>query len=74
LHKADKCCVLYNEQKQEIAAFYEAKEEIAISEFNRNLVKLLPKYMLPRKFYYLEKLPINPNGKIARKVLQDKLS
>jgi amino acid adenylation domain-containing protein len=74
LHKADKCCVLYNEQKQEIAAFYEAKEEIAISEFNRNLVKLLPKYMLPRKFYYLEKLPINPNGKIDRKVLQDKLS
>jgi len=66
-------CVLYNRTKKEITLFYEAKEEISPSVFRQELMKLLPKYMLPTVFYQLSELPRNPNGKIDRNLLNTKL-
>lgn len=67
----DTCCVLYNQDKQEITLFYEGKHEVPISEFKASLAENLPNYMLPRKVHHLESLPANPSGKIDRRVLQD---
>jgi len=67
----DSCCVLYNQEKQEITLFYEGKHEVPISEFKTSLAENLPNYMLPRRVHHLESLPVNPSGKIDRRVLQD---
>lgn len=67
----DSCCVLYNQEKQEITLFYEGKDEIPISQFKKSLADSVPNYMLPRKIHYFERLPINPSGKIDRKALQE---
>ncbi|WP_207678393.1 amino acid adenylation domain-containing protein [Desulfonema magnum] len=67
----DNCCVLYNEDKQEITLFYEGKAEISVSDLRKSLIQTLPNYMIPRKSHYFEKLPFNPNGKIDRKALKN---
>ena len=66
----DNNCALYNEKKQEIILFYEGKNEIPVSDSLKSLSNFLPGYMIPRKMYYFESLPINPTGKIDRKALQ----
>jgi amino acid adenylation domain-containing protein len=67
----DNCCVLYNGDKQEIVLFYEGKTEISILGLKKSLAQVLLSYMIPKKIYYLEKLPIKPNGKIDRGALID---
>ena len=70
LQEINKCCVLYNENKKEITLFYEGKREIPAGEFRKLLGKVLPSYMIPRVFYFLDILPLNQTGKIDRKVLK----
>jgi len=70
----DSCCVLYNQDKQEITLFYEGKDAIPVSEFRKSLADILPRYMIPRKIVHLDSLPINPSGKIDRRALLNDLS
>lgn len=46
--------------------FYEGSNELTKASIRKNLVPLLPKYMIPTKIHKLEKLPMNKNGKIDR--------
>lgn len=57
---------------KELIAFYVAdpKLEISIDELRKYLSNLLPGYMVPGAFIRLEKMPLNPSGKIDRKVLE----
>ncbi len=73
LHCIDKCCILYNQQSKEIVLFYESMEEQTVATLKKGLSEQLPNYMIPRKYIYLQKLPINANGKIDRKSLAEKL-
>jgi len=60
-------CVLYNSEKKEIALFFERRsDEITPSVIRKELSTLFPKDMLPQKFFPVDKLPRNPNGKIDR--------
>lgn len=60
-------CVLYNSEKKEIALFFERRnDEITPSVLRQELSTLFPKYMLPQKFFSMDELPRNPNGKIDR--------
>ena len=62
--------MLYNKEKKEITLFYEAsEEEISHAYIRQELLKILPKYMLPTVFHQLDSLPKNPNGKIDRQKL-----
>ena len=61
-----KCCVLYDQDKKEIALFYESRKSISPSILRNDLSALIPNYMLPRRFFHYERLPVNPNGKIDR--------
>lgn len=65
------CCCIYDEQHSRIILFldYDIKKE----DINVKLSTLLPDYMLPDRVIYIEKLPLNANGKIDRKVLKEKL-
>lgn len=59
-------CIVYNQSDKQITLFYEAAEEIPVSEFRLQIGKVLPKYMIPTAFHHLEQLQRNANGKIDR--------
>lgn len=62
-------CVLYNQEEKVITLFYEAKMDISLSAFRRQLLNTLPNYMLPKAYHRFDKLPKNQNGKIDRQKL-----
>ncbi|MFY9143999.1 MAG: amino acid adenylation domain-containing protein [Bacteroidales bacterium] len=67
-------CVVYNFQSKEIVLFYESDKEIPVSDFRKNLLKVLPKYMLPIHFYREQQLKRNANEKIDRLFYLKKIS
>jgi D-alanine--poly(phosphoribitol) ligase subunit 1 len=60
------CCVVYNQNKKEITLFYECDKELTPGFIRERLGPLLPKYMLPTVFNWMQQMPRNPNGKIDR--------
>jgi amino acid adenylation domain-containing protein len=63
------CCVVYNQNRKEITLFYECDRELAPGFLRERLSPLIPKYMLPTVFNWMELMPRNPNGKIDRQKL-----
>lgn len=41
----------------------------AVSELRANLAKILPEYMLPSEFIFLDEFPLSPNGKVDHRQL-----
>lgn len=68
------CCVVYNIEKKEITAIYEASEDIEDSYQRKRLLEHFPKYMVPSKFIRMNELPRNTNGKIDRLALKNKIN
>jgi amino acid adenylation domain-containing protein len=66
-------CVLYDHIKKEIVLFYSSVHASSDdSLFRQQLLKLLPKYMLPSRIVRLEEMPQNSNGKVDRpKLMRD---
>ncbi len=62
-----------------LAAFVVLAEPTALSNFQltlnlkKRLAERLPVYMIPRKFYCLERFPMTPNGKADRRKLTEQL-
>ena len=52
-----------------LCGYFTAKEKININLLKSELIKELPDYMVPTYYVQLEKMPLNANGKIDRKVL-----
>jgi len=67
-------CVLYQQERKEITLFFEAALEVDAAYIRKELAKTLPKYMFPTVFHRLEAMPLNPNGKIDRKALQNMMN
>jgi acyl-CoA synthetase (AMP-forming)/AMP-acid ligase II len=67
--EAKSCCVIYNSETRNIVLFYEGDIELNAQDIRTRMGVQLPKYMLPTKITRLEKMPLNPNGKIDRKLL-----
>lgn len=63
-------CVVFDEKREEIVAFYTGQDAVDKSYIRKQLVQYLPQYMIPRKYIKLEKLLYNDNGKIDRKALK----
>jgi acyl-CoA synthetase (AMP-forming)/AMP-acid ligase II len=57
---------VYNQNDKEITLFYECDKELTPAFIRERLSRLLPKYMLPTVFNWMELMPRNPNGKIDR--------
>ena len=67
----DICVCLYDQGKDEIILLYEGLEEK--KEFIQKMAKnRLNDYMVPSKYIYIQKLPINSNGKIDRVILKNR--
>lgn len=63
------CCCVYNKSAEKIYLFYSAESEcdkIILS----SLEELVPKYMLPNRLIYMDKLPLNLHNKIDRQALK----
>jgi len=69
LQEVSNACVVYDPQEKEIKLFVELSIEVTSLDIRRELFKLLPKYMVPNRIQILDSLPMNPNGKIDRKLL-----
>lgn len=67
------CCVVYDQEKREIALYYEAEEDYSEARLINDLSEKIPSYMMPKKFRRLSSMPLNQNGKIDRKFLAEKL-
>ena len=63
------CCCLYDEKHSMIVLFIDCN--LSMRYVREKLGKMLPEYMLPGKLVYLEKMPMNINGKIDRARLKD---
>ncbi len=68
-----RCCCLYNDGKKRIELFCQLNEGYSLEgkEIQSLLRPLLSDYMLPAKVHVLDKLPINPNGKLHRQALRE---
>ena len=64
------CCAIYDDANKRIVLYYQGK--IDENELAIECEKILLPYMRPNKFVKLEVMPYNANGKIDRKLLQNK--
>ena len=68
-------CVVYDHPKKAITLFYQpAGEDVPAATIRQALSAIFPKYMLPTAFHSMERLPMNPNGKVDRNGLVQHLS
>ena len=52
-----------------LCVYIVSDSDVSVSELRKYLSSQLPGYMIPSYFTFLEKIPLNPNGKIDRKAL-----
>ncbi len=65
----ENACCIYDEEQSVITAFCKSRR-IEEKELRKALALLLPKYMIPGAYIFLEEFPYNDNGKIDRKLLK----
>ena len=68
-----RCCCLYNDVKKRIELFCELNPGVeAEGKAIQSLLRpLLSDYMLPARVHVLDKLPLNPNGKLHRQAMRE---
>jgi len=67
-------CVIYNPQEKVMVLVYENPEDISPAEFRKSIGTCLPKYMIPTQYIRIEKMPMNPNGKVDRLKLKETIN
>lgn len=67
-------CAVYDRAHQSIALFYQADHELDTAGLRRDLLLRIPKYMVPARFVFVHEFPLNPNGKIDRIALGERLN
>ena len=61
----------FDGNQNDICAFYTSRGKVSQKELEEHLSFYLAQYMLPARYYNLEKIPVLPNGKIDRKKICD---
>ncbi|MBQ7669388.1 MAG: AMP-binding protein [Clostridia bacterium] len=72
LPEVARCCCLYDAERKKIKLFCELSDGCEIKDVEiRSILKAkLSSYMVPGKVIVMDKLPLNPNGKIDRQKLK----
>ncbi|MGB7605871.1 MAG: amino acid adenylation domain-containing protein [Lutisporaceae bacterium] len=61
-----------DEQKEKyLIAYITANKKMTVGEIREHLKEELPEYMLPQYYIQPEKMPLTPNGKIDKRVLEE---
>ncbi len=68
LDRINRSCCVYDREKKRIVLFFVG--QVAPTELISFLKGYLPRYMIPAECRSLEAMPLTPNGKIDRKLLQ----
>ena len=63
----NRACCIFHQDANRILGFYEGTADS--KAISHELVKKLPKFMIPQEFVNVENMPLTKNGKIDRKVL-----
>ena len=74
LKVAKNACCVYNRTNKEIVLYYENHTDIEPVVFRKELLTSLPKYMIPTVYIRYDEMPRNPNGKIDRAFLNQKVN
>lgn len=69
LEEIEAGCCLYDEKKSWIVAVY--KGALSEQELRERLLKILPEYMMPNRWYPVDTMPLNLNGKVDRQKLKE---
>ena len=70
----DQCVVTTRQESENVIlliAYIVQKDGFSISNLKKYLNNVLPDYMIPNIFIPLAKIPLNPSGKVDRKLLQN---
>ena len=67
------CCVVYHYQKKEIALIFE-RTKYDEKQIRKQLLSVVPKYMIPTIWIEMDELPRNTNGKIDRLALSNQIN
>jgi len=59
-------CVIYNPEEKRILAIVESDSALIIDAIKSKIATLLPRYMCPREYFHVDRMPMNTNGKIDR--------
>ena len=65
-HMVENCCVIYDFTRKQIVLYYQAKEDLNMAEFRKNISTKIPRYMMPTEYHREEILRQNGSGKIDR--------
>ena len=65
------CVVLTDKNKTYLKAFFTASEELNIPNIRKQLIEVLPEYMVPNYIFQIDSIPMTLNGKIDRKKLDE---
>ena len=74
IEDVDRVCCFLDDNRDKIVAVYTTEEgsgQIEIKTILDKLEKKLPKYMIPNIIMHMSEVPLNPNGKINRKLLKE---
>lgn len=66
IDNVERACAIFDAEKEEIVLFLESTKEFILRKVNMELLKYIPKYMLPNKLITMEKFPNTANDKIDR--------
>ncbi len=69
IEKAIVVCI--GNQRKSLVAFIKINNSLEVNFIRKNVERFLPWYMIPENFIIVKDFPINTNGKIDRKVLQE---
>ena len=62
-------CYVKDNNNDKLIAFYQSKNVISMSSFNKKLINLLPKYMIPNIYIKVESMPYTKSHKIDKRAL-----
>jgi amino acid adenylation domain-containing protein len=63
----------HDARKRQIVAYLVAKESVTFTTLQQSLASRLAPYMMPHQFALVSELPVNPNGKVDRQLLREKV-
>ncbi len=66
-------CAIYDDRNKMIILCYESDEKLDTLYMRRELLNVIPKYMVPSRFVRYDKLPLTNNGKMDRKWLTENI-
>jgi len=61
-------------EKNSLLAFITFTDDNQTHNIKTDLIKIIPKYMIPNIFYKVKQLPLNNNGKVDKKILLTNLN